>query len=423
MTFVGVAVGLGNVWRFPYMVSAFGGGAFLLVYFVILVAFGLPALMAELTLGRMTRRETLGTFSGIGMPGGRLIGWTLTFGVFMAVSYYTVIVGWVLRYFAISMSGDITEVVPESFFDQTLGGFRGQFVTTAIILFFATLVLSLGVKNGIERVSKVGMPLLFAGLLILVARVVTLPGAGEGLVFYLKPDLTRVDPGVVVAAMGQVFFSLSLGGTYLLTYASYMPGNANIPRTAASVVGMETLAAVLAGLVIVPAAVVFGLELNSGPALTFITAPTIFASMPSPSIFASLFFGLLLLAAFLSAVAAFEVLVATATAEFGMSRTGASVALCGMALVAAVPAMLSLDYILKSDLLWGSALQPIGSALVLLGLGWVVGLGKSLEEANRGSEKPLVGKLWFFWIRYVVPVGIVVILVLGLRDALASFGS
>ena len=422
MTFVGVAVGLGNVWRFPYMVGAFGGGAFLVIYFVILVAFGLPALMAELTLGRMTRRETLGTFSGIGMPGGRAIGWLLTFGVFMAVSYYSVIVGWVLKYFTISVAGRIGEIAPESFFDQTLGGFEGQFLTTAVILFFAALVLSSGIKKGIERVSKIGMPLLFVALLILVVRTLTLPGAGAGLAFYLMPDFSRVNPGVVAAAMGQVFFSLSLGGTYLLTYASYMPDGADIPKVAVSVVAMETLAAVLAGLVIVPAAVVFGLELNSGPSLTFITVPTIFSSMPAASFFASLFFGLLLLAAFLSTVAAFEVLVAAAIAELGWSRTRAAVVLCGAALAAAVPAMISLDYILKSDLIWGSAMQPVGSALVLLGLGWVVGLGKSLEEANRGSEGAVVGKVWFFWIRYVVPAGIVVILVLGLKDALASFG-
>ncbi len=423
MTFVGVAVGLGNVWRFPYMVSAFGGGAFLATYIVILVAFGLPALMAELTLGRMTRRETLGTFSLIGMPGGRGIGWLLTLGVFMAVSYYTVIVGWVLKYFVLSITGGVTEVAPDTFFESTLGGFDGQFVTTAIILFFAALVLSKGLKNGIERVSKIGMPLLFLALIVLVVRTVTLPGAGEGLAFYLTPDFSRVTPAVLVGAMGQVFFSLSLGGTYILTYASYMPDDANIPRSALSVALMETGAAVLAGLVIVPAAVIFGLELNSGPSLTFITAPTIFASMPAASVFSSLFFGLLLVAAFLSAVAAFEVLVATGVAKLAWSRTKASVVVCGLALVAAVPAMMSLDYILNSDIIWGSTMQPLGSALVLLGLGWVVGLGKTLEEVNRGSEKAVVGKVWFFWIRYVVPAGIILILVLGLKDALASFGS
>jgi len=209
----------------------------------------------------------------------------------------------------------------------------------------------------------------------------------------------------------------------MLTYSSYMPDDADIPKTAASVVGMETLAAVLAGLVIVPSAVAFGLELNSGPSLTFITAPTIFAAMPFSSVFASLFFGLLLLAAFLSTVAAFEVLVAAAIAEFGLSRARASVGACVLSLIAAIPAMISLDYILKSDIIWGSTLQPIGSALVLLGLGWVVGLGKTLEEANRGSSGVVVGPVWFFWIRYVVPAGIVVILVLGLKDALASFGN
>ena len=420
MTFIGVAVGLGNVWRFPYMAAAFGGGAFLLIYIAILLAFGIPALMAELTLGRMTRRGPMGAFVRIGMPGGRLAGWALLLTVLMAVSYYTVVVGWVLRYMLASLTGTIGRVEPQAFFDSLLGGFGGQLIMTAVVVALVALVLTLGIKEGVERVSAVGMPLLFVLLLVLIARSLTLPGAGAGLRYYLMPDFSRIDAGVVAAALGQVFFSLSLGGTFLVTYASYLPDEVDLRRSALTIGLGETLAAVLAGFVVVPAAVALGLEMTSGPPLTFITAPSIFARLPAGALFASLFFGLLFFAAFLSDVAGFEVLVAGVSDELGWSRRAAIVVFCGAALLLAVVPMLSLDYMLKSDLFWGTTMQPLGSALALVGLGWVVSRGRTLAEIEKGGRRP-VGRLLLVWIRYVVPIGIVIILALGLRDVFRGF--
>ncbi len=386
MTFIGVAVGLGNVWRFPYMTAAFGGGAFLFVYLLLLGAFGIPAIMAELTLGRLTRRGPVGAFRQIGMPGGRTLGWALFVTVFMAVSYYMVIVGWVLRYFLISVSGRVGAITPGSFFDELLAGFAGQFVMTSIVVVLVFAVLALGIRQGIERISTIGMPLLFLLLFVLIGRSLMLPGAGEGLRFYLVPDFSKIDGGVVTAALGQVFFSLSLGGTFLLTYASYLPHSMNL-KTGAIAIGVgETLAAILAGLVIVPAAVAFGIELNSGPPLTFVTVPTIFAQMPGGSVFAALFFGLLFFAAFLSAVAAFEVLVTTAVDTFHWPRVRAAAAVCVGALLAGVVSMKSLDYILTSDLFWGSTMQPLGSAFTLVGLAWIVKLRKTLDAVNEGNS-------------------------------------
>ena len=421
MTFMGVAVGLGNVWRFPYMTAAFGGGAFLLVYLVILLAFGIPAMMAEFTLGRTTRRGPIGAFSAIGMPGGNVIGWALFITIFMAVSYYTVIVGWVLRYFIMATAGQIGAIAPADFFDSLLAGFAGQFVTTAVILAFVALVLISGIRNGIERVSKIGMPLLFLLLLVLIARSLTLPGAAEGLRFYLVPDFSKINMGVITAALGQVFFSLSLGGTFLLTYASYLPPDTNL-KTAALFIGIgETLAAVLAGLVIVPAAVAFGIELNSGPPLTFITVPAIFARMGAGSLFAAMFFGLLFFAAFLSVVAALEVLVTAAVDSWHWSRPRAALIFCAGSLVAGTISMVSLDYITTSDLFWGSTMQPIGSAMALIGLAWIVGRRKSLQAVNEGNDGSPIGKWWYYWIKYVVPAGILVILALGLPDLFGAF--
>ncbi len=421
MTFIGMAVGLGNVWRFPYMAGAFGGGAFLLVYLGILIAFGIPALMAELTLGRMTRRGPMGAFTRIGMRGGKIIGWALFVTVLMAVTYYTVVVGWVLRYTLISGTGQISSIAPQAFFDSLLGGFWGQFVMTTIVLVLTAVVLVLGIERGIQRVSTAGMPLLFLLLLVLVARSLTLPGAAEGLRFYLMPDFSKIDAGVMSAALGQVFFSLGLGATFLVTYASYLPDDVNV-RTSALGIGIgETLAAVLAGFVIVPAAVALGLEMSSGPPLTFVTAPSIFAQIPGGELFAVLFFGILFFAAFLSAVAAFEVLVTGLVDEYGWERGRAVVVLCGTALLLAIVPMLSLDYILKSDLFWGSTMQPLGSAMALIGLAWVVGLGRALDEVNRGNEGRPVGRFWFYWIKFVIPLGIGIILALGLRDMFRAF--
>jgi NSS family neurotransmitter:Na+ symporter len=339
----------------------------------------------------------------------------------MALTYYTVVVGWVLRYAIVSLTGAIDTIEPTAFFESVLGGFGGQFLMTGVVLALVAVVLLAGIKSGVERVSVIGMPLLFVLLFVLIGRSLTLPGAGEGLRFYLVPDFSKIDASVVTAALGQVFFSLSLGGTFLVTYASYLPDDVNLKRSAVSVGVGETLAAILAGFVIVPAAVALGIQLNSGPPFTFITAPSIFAEMPGSALYATLFFGLLFFAAFLSDVAAFEVLVAGLVDEHRWKRKAAVIVLCLTALALAIVPMTSLDYILKSDLLWGSTMQPLGSALALLALAWVVGLGRALEEANKGNTGAPVGRLWFYWIKYVIPAGIVVILIAGLRDMFEAF--
>lgn len=421
MAFIGVAVGLGNFWRFPYMAAAFGGGAFLLVYLGIVLAFGVPAAAAEFTLGRLTRRGPLGAFRAIGMPGGRAVGWLVVITIFVASSYYAVVVGWVLRYTGYAVTGAMGRSAPDALFQSLLGRFDTQFGATAVVLGLAALVLIRGVQAGIERWSAIGMPVLFVLLIVLIARVLTLPGVGEGLRFYFVPDFGKVNAGVIAAALGQVFFSLSLGGTFHVTYGSYLSETTDLPRSAWGMAIGDTLAAVFAGLIIVPAAVIFGLDLAGGPPLTFVTVPRIFGHLAGGSAFAALFFGLLFFAAFLSAVAGLEVVVAMLMDEFQVSRWKAVVGLCGIELLLAIPAMRSVDWILKSDLFWGSTMQPIGSACALVALGWVVGKGRALEEVRRGARGQGFGPLWFYWIRYVVPVGIAVILVLGLKDVFVTF--
>lgn len=419
MSTIGVAVGLGNVWRFPYMAGKFGGGAFVLLYIVLVLAFGVPALMAEFTLGRLTGRGPLGAFPKAGLPGGKFFGWLLFITVFMATSYYTVVIGWVLYYFVSSVSGAYVGMDTGAFFDATLGDLGVQFFTTAIIIIAIIIVLMYGVQKGIERVSKFAMPALFIMMVILMIRSITLPGAAEGIMFYLVPDFSKITGSTVLGALGQAFFSLSLGGTFMMCYASYMSKNENIPQTALYTAIGDTTAGLLAGMVILPAAFAVGLEVTSGPALTFITAPAIFLRMPGGMLFASLFFLLLLLAAYLSDVASFEVLVSTLVDEFKWSRKKALI-LFGIAeLVVAIPSMISVDFLSKNDLIWGSTMQPFGSAITMIALAWFVGRGKALEEINKGVEKP-INPFWIFWIKYIVPTGIFIILVLGLKDLITQ---
>jgi NSS family neurotransmitter:Na+ symporter len=421
MAFIGVAVGLGNFWRFPYMAAAFGGGAFLLVYCLIVVAFGVPAIAAEFALGRLTRRNPLGAFRAVGMPGGRAAGWMVVTTIFVASSYYAVVVGWVFVYFVYGVTGAVGAAHPDALFQSLLGAFPVQLGATALVLGLGALVLLLGVRAGIERVSAIGLPVLFVLLLVLMARVLALPGVGAGLRFYLVPDFSKINAGVVAAALGQVFFSLSLGGTFHVTYGSYLGGAVDLPKSAWGTAAGDTLAALFAGFIVVPAAAAFGLDLASGPPLTFITVPRIFGHLVGGAWFVALFFGLLFFAAFLSSIAGLEVVIAMLVDEFRLSRKAAVLGVCGVELVLALPAMRSVGWILKSDLFWGSTMQPIGSACALVALAWVVGRGRALAEVRRGAGGGGFGPLWFYWIRYVVPVGIVVILALGINDVFATF--
>ena len=413
MALLGVAVGLANVWRFPYMAGTYGGAAFVALYVLFGILLGIPAIMAEWTLGRLTRQGPAGAFEATSMPGGRGIGMMLFFTVFMANSYYALVVGQVLFYVFETFFGSEAGAAPEAFFEKTLSGITVANVSVTAATFIGmACVLYLGVRRGIETVSKIVVPVVFVLLLAVIARSVTLPGAGEGIRFFLLPDFSRVNSQTVLAALGQVFFSLSLGGTFFLLYGSYLPKDVNIPRTAMQTAFGDLVAALLGGLAILPAVFAMGVEPTIGPSLLFVTLPGVFAAMPGGSIVVGVFFGALFLAAFLSAIAAMEVLVDGVGHYFGWSRGKALAVLVVLQLVVALPSMASSRFLGWNDLVWGSTMQPIGSALTLVALGWFVSRGKTLAEINQGSSIP-IGQFWIFWIRWAIPAAIVVILVSG----------
>ena len=413
MALLGVAVGLANVWRFPYMAGTYGGAAFVALYVLFGILLGIPAVMAEWTLGRLTRQGPAGAFEATTIPGGRGIGKMLFFTVFMANAYYALVVGQVLFYVFETFFGGEAGAAPQAFFETNLNGITvaNVAVTSATFIGMAC-VLYLGVRRGIETVSKVVVPVVFVLLLAVIARSVTLPGAVEGVRFFLLPDFSRVNSQTVLAALGQVFFSLSLGGTFFLLYGSYLPKDANIPRMAIQTAFGDLVAALLGGLAILPAVFAMGVEPTIGPSLLFVTLPGVFAAMPGGTIVGGVFFGALFLAAFLSAIAAMEVLVDGSGHYFGWSRVKALAVLVAAQLVVALPSMYSSRFLGWNDLVWGSTMQPIGSALTLIALGWFVSRGKTLAEINQGSSIP-IGEFWIFWIRWVIPAAIVVILVSG----------
>jgi len=413
MVLIGVAVGLANVWRFPYLAGNHGGAAFVLLYIVLNFLLGIPAIMAEWTLGRLTRQGPAGAFLSAGMPGGQSVGLVLFFTVFMAMTYYALIVGQVLFYAIHTCFGGTVGEDPEGFYQSTLGGITSWnlAVTSATFLGIGGVVY-LGVRRGIESLSRIAMPLVYLSLLVVIVRSVTLPGAMEGLRFYLLPDLSKINGPTVLAAMGQVFFSLSLGGTFFLLYGSYLREDENIPVTAVQTAFGDMTAALLAGLAVLPAVFAMGVKPTSGPSLLFITLPGVFAEMPGGAFAGGLFFAAFFVAAFLSAVAGMEVLVDGARHYFRWSRGRAIAVLVGADLLLSLPSMASSNYLMWNDRVWGSTMQPVGSALTLIALGWFVSRGRALAEVNRGSSVR-VGSLWIFWIRWVIPISIVVILVYG----------
>lgn len=406
MALIGVAVGLANVWRFPYMAGQYGGGAFVAIYLAFVLLLGAPALIAEWSLGRLTRAGPGGAFTKIGMPGGRFVGGLLFLTVFMACSYYTVVVAQVLYYTA--RGGIVPD--PEAFYAANFGGVTPLNLGVTVLVFAGMgAVLAFGVRGGIERLSRIAMPVVALGLVLVAIRSLTLEGAGAGIRYLLWPDLSRVTAASFLAALGQAFFSLSLGGTFFLAYGSYLPSAANLRRLAGTTILGDSGAAILGGLAVLPAAFALGVAPASGPPLLFFTLPQVFARIPGGAIFGPIFFLALFLAAFLSAVAALEVIVNSAMPWTGWGRRRVILAALAIQIPLAVPSMISTDYLAWSDLLWGSTLQPIGSALTLIGLGFFVSRGRALAEAGRGSRRP-VGGLWLFWIRWVIPAAIVVVL-------------
>jgi NSS family neurotransmitter:Na+ symporter len=411
ITILGVAIGLGNVWRFPYMVGKFGGAAFVLFYALISVVIGIPALMAEFALGRGARRGPVGAFAASGLPFGRQVGWFFFLIVIAATGYYTAVIGWVLYYavaqlaLPLGLALDARAVLPpDTGFD--LRSFVLQLGCTGAVTLACTLVLLKGLRGGVEKASKVIVPLLSVMLVVLLVRSLTLPGAFEGVRWYiLKFRLEDLTPRVMVGALGHMMFSLSLGGTFMVVYGSYLrPEQSTLEPALWTVIG-DTGSALVAGLAIIPAVFAFGLKPSSGPGLIFATLPQVFASLPAGWIFGALLFLGLMGAGYLSNLGAFEVLIAGITDNTRIRRTTAVWLIAAAVYLIAIPPSINNGIFVPWDLTFGSGMQTLGSLLAVITVGWCLNRSAALEQLSRAGGPPVPGWL-IHWIRFGIPAAI-----------------
>jgi len=422
---LGCAVGLGNIWRFAYVAGENGGAAFLLAYLVCVVAIGLPAMLAEFVLGSRARLDVVGAFSSSRAPRAwRVAGIGAVLASFLILSYYSVVAGWAYKYFAGYATGDLRGL-PRGEAAARFTAFLREPVEPVAwhLIFMATCVavVALGVARGIERVSRILMPLLGAIVLILAGYALSLPGAARGLAFLFAPDWSALmRPGLYLAALGQAFFSLGVGMGVLVTYASYVREGERLPRAAGMIAAGDTLFAMAAGIAIFPAVFAFGIDPAQGPELAFVMLPQVFALMPGGGWSATAFFFLLSAAALTSAVSLLEVIVAFGMRRLSLSRLKASL-LAGVAASAAgVPAALSSgtlrnmeilgrDILGVMDYLTGNVLLPLGGIAIVVFVGWFVPRAAAIECS--GLRSGTLARLWLLDIRILAPAAIAVMFV------------
>jgi NSS family neurotransmitter:Na+ symporter len=410
-TIIGVAIGLGNVWRFPYMVGKFGGAAFVLFYILVSVVIGVPALMAEFALGRFTRRGPVGAFALSGLPFGTAIGWFFFAVVTAATGYYTAVIGWVL-YYAIGQLalGLHIPLDPSAILPPDTGfnakSFVLQLVCTGAVILTCAVVVIKGLRAGIERASKIVLPTLMIVILVLMVRSLTLPGAMEGVRWYiLKFRFADLTPNVMVAAIGHAIFSLSLGGTFMVVYGSYLDAKESLAEPAIWTVIGDTGSALLCGFAIIPAVFALGLEPTSGPGLIFATLPKAFAAMPFGALFGCLFFVGLFGAGYLSDVGAFEVLVAGLTDNTKLTRTRSVWIVSVAVFILAIPPTINNAIFIPWDLTFGSGMQTLGSLVAVLTVGWCIKRSEALRQLGAHGETPAPAWL-YYWIRFGIPAAI-----------------
>lgn len=419
---VGCAVGLGNIWRFPYMVGDNGGAAFLLVYIICILLLGLPVMITEFFIGRRSRRNAAGAFK-VMAPGTRwsLIGYNGVCAACLILGFYSVVAGWTLEYIVQAVSGSLSGKTAADFtaeFEQFSSGIARPILWTAAFIALTHVIIVSGVKEGIERASKVMMPLLFFILIALCIRSVTLPGAKEGLIFLFHPDFEKLTSSVVLSAMGQAFFSLSIGMGCLITYSSYFGKNTNLQTTALQVTVLDTLVAILAGIMIFPAVFSFGIAPTAGPELVFITLPNVFEQLPLGGVWSFVFFVLLALAALTSTISLHEVVTAYVHEEYHISRKKAALFVSLIVLALGTLSSLSMG-VLQSYTIFGltffnfldyvtaKIMLPLGGMLICIFVGTRISKKILKEElTNRGTIPFYFFNTYAFFTKYIAPIAI-----------------
>ena len=397
MATAGAAIGLGNLWKFPYLMGKNGGFPFLVAYLFFIVVLGLPVMITEMSLGRKTRHDPVQAYADI-HPHARIVGIFGVLAAFIILSYYSVIGGWILKYIV-------------------------NYATTLAALAATIAVCYFGI-NGIEKASKLMMPMLLVLLFVIIFRSVTLPGASKGLLFIFQPDFSAFTLSSVSAALGQVFYSLSLCMGITITYGSYLSGKENIPKSCMIVGGLDTVIAVLAGIAIFPAVFAFGLEPGQGPGLIFGTLPMVFANIAGGTFFAILFFALVFFAAVTSAIALLEVCASFAIDSLGWERKHAALVIGTAITLLGIPSALSFGVLSDvtilnqsvfdfAGLVTDNILMPLGGLTMCYYVGWKWKPEYLLAEIEADGTKFRLGKLWVFCIRFLTPIMVGIVSVTG----------
>ena len=429
----GSAVGLGNIWRFPYLAAKYGGGMFLLVYLVLVATFGYTLIVSETALGRMTGKSPVGAFSSFGK--GKLLragGWVNAIVPMLIVPYYSVIGGWVAKYLFEYLRGSTQALAEDAYFTTFLSSPASMEIWFLVFAAATVLVITGGVKDGVERVSKMMMPVLVVLAVIVAAYSVTRPGAMAGVKYFFIPNFENFSLMTVVAAMGQMFYSLSIAMGVLYTYGSYIKKDVDIEKSTTQIEIFDTAIAVLAGLMIIPAVFAFSggdqAKLNAGPSLMFITLPKVFASMGLGTPAGVLFFLLVLFAALTSSISLMETSVSTLEDQFGWSRRRGCAVMTAEIVVLGSLSVLGfnlLDFVKLFgmsvldffDFLTNSVMMPIGALATCLLIVRVIGV-KAIEQEVEISSKFSRKKLYGVFVRYLAPACVVIIFLSAIANVL-----
>jgi len=419
----GSAIGLGNIWRFPYKAGQYGGGAFVLAYIISVIIIGIPIMIAEFIIGRSAQRSPVGAFKKLRRSRfWPLVGWLGVLSGFTILSYYSVVGGWILKYIWESIFHFFQQGTSGMVFNAFLSNPLEQVLWHALFMLITILIVLGGVTSGIEKWSKVLMPSLLLILFVLMINSLMYPGAGEGIRFILKPDFSKLTRAGILEALGHAFFSLSLGMGAMLTYGSYLDKETNISSSALEIVILNTIYALMAGLMIFPIVFTYDVDPQVGPGLFFITLPEVFARMPAGQIVAIFFFLLVAFAAITSAISLLEVVVSFFIDELNWSRKKADFTMGTVIFLLGVPSALSWsklkgftifgnrDFFDSLDFLATNYMLPIGGFFIAIFAGWILTHGEKEAEIKRIENTFHFYDIWHFLVKYLSPLAVFIIL-------------
>ena len=427
----GSAVGLGNLWRFPYLAAQYGGGIFLLVYLILAVTFGFALLTAEIAIGRKTKLSPVLAYKKLNKKFS-FLGYIATLVPIIIIPYYCVIGGWVTKYVTVYAQGLVAPVAKDGYFSDFIGHPVAPLVFFLIFMLISIVVIMLGVKKGIEKLSKFLMPLLVVLTIGIAIYALTLPNAMEGVKYYLIPDFSKFSILTVAGAMSQLFYSMSIAMGIMVTYGSYTRDDVNLNKSVNRIEFFDTLVALLAGLMIIPAVYIFSGEeglSSQGAGLMFMTLPKVFQQMPGGNIIALLFFVLVFFAAITSSISVMEAIVSSLMDKFHLKRIPCCLIVIGICLLLGIPSslgnglwanikILGMDFLTFFDYISNSILMPIVAFCTCILVGWVIKPKALTDEITKNGEKFGRKKLFNVIIKYIAPICLLFIFVTGILSQL-----